>query len=45
MKRTCLQENTNTNKQITCEFHRVKMWRKETKYNQQLLGNFNNLYR
>ena len=45
MKRTCLQENTNTNKQITCEFHRVRMLNKEMKHNRQLINNFNNLYR
>jgi hypothetical protein len=45
MKRTCLQINTNNNEQTTCEFHRVKMWIKEVKYNHQLISNFKNLYR
>mgnify|MGYP006959899279 CR=1 FL=1 len=52
MKRTCLQKNTNTDEQITCEpalpsgrFHRVRKWINETKYNRQLISNFNNLYR
>ena len=45
MKRTCLQEKTDTNEQTTCEFHRVRMWIKETKNNRQLFINFNNLYR
>jgi hypothetical protein len=40
MKRTCLQINTNNNEQTTCEFHRVKMWIKEVKYNHQLISNF-----
>jgi len=51
MKRTCLQRNTNINEQIACEFparrsggHRVRKWIKETKYNRQLISNFNNLY-
>ena len=50
MKRTCLQINTtcpdfseNNNEQITCEFHRVKMWLKEVKYNHQLISDFKNL--
>jgi hypothetical protein len=42
MKRTCLQKNTNTDEQTTCEFHRVIMWMRETKYNRQLISNFNN---
>ncbi len=45
MKRTCLQKNTNTDEQITCEFHRVRKWINETKRNRQLISNFNNLYR
>jgi hypothetical protein len=40
MKRTCLQINTINNEQTTCEFHRVKMWIKEVKYNHQLISNF-----
>lgn len=45
MKRACLQRNTNTDEQITCEFHRVRIWIKELKHNRQLMSNFNNLYR
>lgn len=45
MKRTCLQNNTNIDEQITCEFHRVKMWIKEIRYNRQLIRNFNDFYR
>ncbi len=45
MKRTRLQINTINNEQTTCELHRVKIWIKETKYNRQLINNFNNLYR
>ena len=41
MKRTCLLENTKTDKQNTCELHRVKMWSIEEKYNLQLISNFN----
>ena len=40
-----LQKNTNTNEQITCEFHRVIKLIKEMEYNRQLKNNFNNLYR
>lgn len=48
MKRTCLQITTKDNEfdsWRTCEFHRVKMWIKEIKYNHQLISNFNNLHR
>jgi hypothetical protein len=52
MKRTCLQNNTNTDEQITCELpvrrsggHRVRKLLKEIKYNRQLISNFNILYR
>lgn len=45
MKRTCLQINTNTDEQTTCELHRVRKLIKETKYNRQLINNFNILYR
>ena len=45
MKRTSLQKNTNTNEQITCEFHRVRMQTKEIQLNRQLISNLNNLYR
>ncbi len=45
MKRTCLLINTHNIEQTTYEFHRVKMWIKEKKYNRQLISNFNNLYR
>ena len=45
MKRTCLQITTKNNEKTTCEFHRVKMWIKEIKYNHQLISNFNILYR
>jgi hypothetical protein len=45
MKRTSRQGETNDNEQTQCEFHRVKMWIKEKKYNRQLISNFNNLYR
>lgn len=48
MKRTCLQENTtcpdlsgNTDKQTTCELHRVKKYKEETMHNHQLINNFN----
>ena len=44
MKRTCLQENTNTDEQTTCELHRVRKLIKETKYNRELISNFNILY-
>ncbi len=50
MKRTCLQKDTNTDEQITCDpdsyrDHRVRKWTKETKHNRQLISNFNNLHR
>jgi len=35
LKRTCLQINTNTHEQITCEFHRVKKFIKENKHNRK----------
>jgi hypothetical protein len=45
MKRTCLQNNTNTDEQTTCELHRVRKLLKEIKYNRQIISNFNILYR
>jgi len=45
MKRTCLQNNTNTDEQTTCELHRVRKLIKETKYNRELISNVNILYR
>ena len=45
MKRTCLQKNTNTNEQTTCEFHRVRMQIKEIQLNRQLINNLNYLHR
>ena len=45
MKRTCLQNNTNTDEQTTCELHRVRKLVKATKYNRQLISNFNILHR
>ena len=45
MKRTSLQGETNNNKQIRCEFHRVRKLNKERKLNRQLISNFEILYR
>jgi len=45
MKRTCLQKDTNTNEQITCELHRVKILINAMKNNRQPISNFKNLYR
>jgi hypothetical protein len=45
MKRTCLQKNTNTDEQATCELHRVRKLINEVKYNRQLISNFKILYR
>lgn len=49
MKRTCLQEDTNTDEQLTCDPEisgpSGEKVAKETKYNQQLITNFSNLYR
>lgn len=49
---TCPDLSGNTDEQITCEpalpsgrFHRLNMWIKETKYNRQLISDFNNLQR
>lgn len=33
MKRTCLQNITNTDEQTTCELHQLRKLIKETKYN------------
>ena len=45
MKRTCLQRNTNTDEQNTCEFHRVRKYDEEKNYNRRLISNLNILYR
>lgn len=45
MKRTSRQGETNNNEQTRCEFHRVKKFNNERKFNHQLFSNFEILYR
>ena len=45
MKRTSHHGKTNNNKQIRCEFHRVRKFKNEIKFNLQFISNFEISYR